>query len=87
MNRIDIVEDAAMSEAAARHEALHLGLFEVDPMRFEATKYHGGDWEQILSKVESGPVSLVGGREPAKYARIRGTVDGEQQDFGVIVVK
>jgi hypothetical protein len=84
MDRIDLVEDPAMSEAAARHEALHHGLNEVDKVRGAATLYHGGDWEQILAKVD-GRQSLAGGK--AEVVRIRGIVDDEEQEFSVILVK
>jgi hypothetical protein len=84
VDRIDLVEDPAMSEAAARHEALHHGLNEVDKVRGAATLYHGGDWEQILAKVD-GRQSLAGGK--AEVVRIRGIVDDEEQEFSVILVK
>jgi hypothetical protein len=87
VHRMDLVEDAAMTEPAARHETLHLGLYDLDRPRHEATIYHGGDWETLLNKVEGTAVGFAGNREPHKYARIKGTIDGEAQEFGVVLVK
>lgn len=86
-HRIDIVEDATgTGEGATRHEALHLGLLDLDPARYQATIYHGGDWEAILAKVNgaAGFASLPNKTQPAK---IETEIEGERVAFSVIVVR
>lgn len=85
--RMDIVEDAGqLGEGTARHEWLHLGLLALDPQRFNETFYHAGDWETLMAKVE--PRAVEGAKRiDRKVAKVRGIIDGEEQEFQVEAVK
>jgi hypothetical protein len=90
LHRLDIVEDNYMSEAVSRHETTHVILGDLDPEKYWRTIYHGPEWEEILGKVDAGqsPAPLKG--RPATtqtYAHIKGKIDGEDQEFGVILTK
>lgn len=89
MYRMDLVDGAGMTEPAARHEALHLGLLDVDPARYTATIYHGGDWEQILAKTDPNYTETTprAPKPAGETVRIKGNIDGSDEEFGVVLVK